>query len=570
MRYIFSNLILMSLTMLSLQGCSGGTASDTVPFAGVVSKTITGTASQGAALTGTAYLKDVQGTEIRSSIDSNGRFKFYVNDMKAPFILKAGSYYSATESTSATNINPLTDLCVKKAAGVSSVDAIYNNPAALPAIMANITYITNNLITGLDALYPSSVPATQRNFMNGSLVIDQGVDLVFTKINIVAAAGDFTINHNGQTIVSVITSNGIVTVSNNPANIVNASTDIFPNSDGTDTGGGNTSTPDYTRSDLQGTWQYFQLIIDSNNSYWAQGLVTIDANAQGLFSGGTKSDGGTSPTTTWGFAITSDGTVSITSPDPDPSTKMYMTSNRQLIIGTGGTPIDKSLYIMVKTGDGFQQSDLQGTWKLNGLFLQGTSGNTYYNGWSHADVNISDLGATVLTNFSTNISGQMPDSPDNLTLDSQGIVTASTFAGQGVLSSDKNLMIYAGRKNDGTIGLYFYVRTGGTSFSLADMQGSWRTNYLMLQGQTEWGRATTTFDTLGNAVVSSITQSNSEVSDSSASFSVMSTGGILSTSGDWPWTFSGIMALNKKLMVGTVTQGPTTGTPSPSLFIWSK
>lgn len=558
--------------MLSLQGCSGGTASDTVPFAGVVSKTISGTASQGAALTGTAYLKDVQGTEIRSSIDSNGRFTFIVDGMRAPFILKAGSYYSATESTSVTNINPLTDLCVKKAAVGSSADATYNNPAALPAIMANITYIANSLRSGLDGLYPSLVPASQRDFMNGSLVIDKGVDLVFTRISIIAEAGVFYVYLNGQTIVSVITSNGIVTVNNNPANIASASTVIFPNTGGI-TDEGNASTPDYARSDLQGTWQFYQMIIDSNNSYWARDLVTIDANAQTVFSDGTNSHGRTSPTVLPRLAITSDGTVTVTSPDPDASTKMYMARNKQLIIGTGGTPIDKSLYIMVKTGSGFQQSDLQGVWKANNLILNGTSSSTSYNVWERGDVNISSLGEAVISNqLKSSGTGTVSTSGRslNLSINNQGVVTAPGFPSlHGTLTVDKSLIVMVMTNSDGSDAISFFVKTGGTSFSLADMQGSWRTNYLMLQGQTEWGRATTTLDTLGNALFSNITQSSTVVSDFSGRFSAMSTGGVFSASGDWSSLFSGVMALNKNLMIGTVTQDPT-GTPSPSLFIWAK
>ena len=63
--------------------------------------------------------------------------------------------------------------------------------------------------------------------MNGTLVIDQGVDLVFAKISITAVAGEFNISVNGLTLVTVTSSNDVVTVTTNPANISAASSNIF-------------------------------------------------------------------------------------------------------------------------------------------------------------------------------------------------------------------------------------------------------------------------------------------------------------------------------------------------------
>ncbi|MBV5326634.1 MAG: hypothetical protein JZU65_03210, partial [Chlorobium sp.] len=150
------------------------------------------------------------------------------------------------------------------------------------------------------------------------------------------------------------------------------------------------------------------------------------------------------------------------------------------------------------------------------------------------------------------------------------IVTISGFSSfHSVLSSDKNLIVAVMTNNDGSVALSLSVRTGGTAFSLANMQGAWKTNYLMLN-QYKWGRATTTLDVSGNAVITNTMQSDGIKPEISLIFPSITTGGIFgSSSGDWASNFSGVMSLNKNLMIGTVTQD-TTGTPSPSLFVWVK
>ncbi|MDD2900540.1 MAG: hypothetical protein PHI31_17745 [Desulfuromonadaceae bacterium] len=555
--------------MISLQGCSGGeSVSNSVTFTEVVPKTIVGTASQGAPLSGTAYLKDMHGTEKASSIDVNGRFKFNIDGMSSPFILKAGGYYSAATAASITNINPLTDLCVKKAAGVSSVESIYNNPSTLSALIANISPIANNLKSNLDGLYPASVPATQRDFMHGSLVIDEGVDLLFTRISISSTAGDFNINLNGQTLVTIISSYGIVTVNNNAVNIANASAAIFP------VAGGIATTTAYAQSDMQGTW-YWLTLENGGGGLWQFAKVTIDSSGNATLEQYTDSGGGAPHMTSTTLLLSSSGTVTSSSRPAAEYFSGVMSTSKDLVVITHSpdvsvTPHTSGITLLVKAGSNYTTADLQGTWKMQGFSLPGTSTNF---GWQRADVTINNLGAALVTNHITNLNsgaGAEPNNTDYFAVNSLGVVTMTGFPQfRGILSADKNLMVMVMTNSDGSVVMGFLSRTA-TGLTRADMAGTWKMNYLQkdIYG-TDWGRGITTVDAAGNTVFDNIIQSGISWSRLTGAVTSMSSSGSFTVSGEWGATFGGTMAINKNLMIGTVTQDPA-GTPTPALLIWTK
>jgi hypothetical protein len=684
-------LFLMVLCVLSLSACGGGGGGASS------NPTVSGTASQGAPIVGSVTLKDSKGASKSAAINSVGGYSVDVTGMTAPYIMKAGNFYSVVDSATTANVNPLTDMCTRTAAGTTSVDNIFANPTLQLATLAtNLPTVVSNLKTNLNSVYPASVPATQRDFMNGSLTIDRGVDLVLKNISIEASGSGFTIKYNSQVLISVSVVGNTATIMPNTTNLgsfanviaigssiitdpatglvwqtsddnvkrnwydatsycsnlnlggyssgwylpssaelqgLNNSS-IFSQIGGThfaDLGGGNyegsywsstnynsttafhifltaqgasgyadkqgytnlvrcvrpvssvTTPPSsgptssaYSKSDLTGTWYFFQVNADSTNQYWARATLSVDANAVAIVSNSINSNGRTGSLSTIQLAITSDGIVTGTDSGSDQSTRFFMTKNKQLMVGTGGTPVDKSLYFMVKSGTGFVQSDLQGTWSDNGLKLKGTSTSTTNQfKWQRENLNINSAGLTTFTNIKESLAGginTVSESPLTMSLNSKGIISISGFPSfYGVLSLDKNLIIATHTNSDGSVGIILMTRSGGTAFTNADMQGAWRTNYLGLK-DFYWGRALTTFNDSGLGSITQILQSNGTRSDMSGQFS-LAINGVL-TAPTWGaeagvQTFGGIMSLDKNMMIGTVTQDALAN-PNPSMFIWVK
>jgi hypothetical protein len=228
----------VSMLLLAACGGGGGGTSANVPAA---QKTVIGTASQGAALTGTAYLKDAKGTETTSAIDSTGGFKFVVDNMTAPYILKAGALYSFASAPGAANINPFTDLSVKNASNVTDMAPVYSGSAStlatqLQTMQSKIQTVVDDLNTKIDQVYQKYgiTTAAQKNFMTGSITIGQGVDAVFDTFKVsIATDGTITMKtKTGDAPIFTATRNsstGIITITFDP----NANANMPPSLVGT-------------------------------------------------------------------------------------------------------------------------------------------------------------------------------------------------------------------------------------------------------------------------------------------------------------------------------------------------
>lgn len=188
--------------MFALSGCGGGGGGAT-PGQSVIS----GTASQGAPLAAgsTVYLKDAKGVEKATAIaGDNGSYRIVVDGLTAPFVLKAGNYYSFSTVPGTVNINPFTKLCMENALVTTDLAGFYGEgskppaPESLSTLGTKFQPIVDDLKLKINALYGSSVPATQRDFLNGSIIIGLGVDKIFENIDIVSDASSFTINRKGQ------------------------------------------------------------------------------------------------------------------------------------------------------------------------------------------------------------------------------------------------------------------------------------------------------------------------------------------------------------------------------------
>ncbi len=227
--YVIKHFTFGALFIFFLQGCGSDSSGGSVTFSDAAKAygsgaVISGTASQGSPITGSVTLKDSKNATRTGLIDSaTGAYSIAVNGMTAPFILKAGNYYSAAGSATTTNINPLTDLCINTAAsaGAESVGNIFTDPTQhLSKVITNLSVIASNLTTSLDTLYPSSIPTTQRDFLSGTLVIDQGVDLVIKNISITTTTdGSATISYNQQLLVSVAVTDNKLAITPHPTTL---------------------------------------------------------------------------------------------------------------------------------------------------------------------------------------------------------------------------------------------------------------------------------------------------------------------------------------------------------------
>jgi hypothetical protein len=81
-------LAFMFLLVISCGGGGGGGDSSASTTTAATSTTVSGVASNGAAMTGTVYLKDSKGVEKNTIIGSGGSFSLSVDDLTAPFCLR--------------------------------------------------------------------------------------------------------------------------------------------------------------------------------------------------------------------------------------------------------------------------------------------------------------------------------------------------------------------------------------------------------------------------------------------------------------------------------------------------
>lgn len=208
-----------------LCGCGGGGGGGSSPSPATVS----GTASQGTALaTGTTVnLKDATGKKTTGTVGANGVYSVVVDGFTAPYVLNAGGYYSFASGAGVTNINPFTHLCMQIAIGTATINDSTVLPANFPTLF--ITVVAT-LKTQTSGLYPSTVSASQMDFLNGTITIGAWVDKIFDNITIVApdASGNFTISSGGQQILTGAKSNGTVVMTPMATAFAFVSANLFP------------------------------------------------------------------------------------------------------------------------------------------------------------------------------------------------------------------------------------------------------------------------------------------------------------------------------------------------------
>ncbi|BCG47601.1 Cytochrome c family protein [Citrifermentans bremense] len=223
---ITSKLAVLYLFLITvIAGCGGGGGS-------LSTEVVSGVAAVGAPLAGQVTLKDssTQPREKTATIDQNGNFAFDVSGMTAPFIMQAKGSAGGTNHTLHTlakgsgraNINPLTDLIVASAAGVSDPATAYADPDPARTRQAgdNLAAATGTVLAKLQPLMAQFGVSGTDPITSPYLANHQNMDQMFDQVTVTLAAGVVTIvNKQNGSVICNVSVNNLAQATVNVANI---------------------------------------------------------------------------------------------------------------------------------------------------------------------------------------------------------------------------------------------------------------------------------------------------------------------------------------------------------------
>lgn len=301
-RIIAGMLVVMTMVLFGCGGGGGGGAQ--APL------TVSGTVSKGAALpAGTVVtLKDSKGVSKTTSIvGTTGAYSIVVDGLTAPYVLSAGGFYSLASAPGTTNINPLTHLSMQLALGTPTIS---DTTVSLSNLQTQFTAVATDLKTKIDLMYPLLVTATQKDYLNGNIIIDAGVDKIFSSLTLTPpdASGNFSASVGGQQILSGTVLNGVATITANATAISSVKNMIFQ-----PTVIGMTPTTGLTGTTVTITGTNFSVNAASNTVKFNRILATVTAaTATSLtVTVPTGATTGTISVTTAGMTATSAGSFAV-------------------------------------------------------------------------------------------------------------------------------------------------------------------------------------------------------------------------------------------------------------------
>jgi precorrin-6B methylase 1 len=291
-------------------------------------------------------------------------------------------------------------------------------------------------------------------------------------------------NNNTESLKLSINSNGVVTIQGDPTFHGVMSTDkdtiVAVMSENNNTtfdimvfqkSGGTT----FSSSDLDGTW-YMHALWSGNSNGWAYGSANISNGNANLTI--TRSDGSNS-TISLTPIINSNGVVTI---QGDPTFHGVMSTDKDTIVAVMSENNNTTFDIMVfqkSGGTTFSSSDLDGTWYMHALW----SGNS--NGWAYGSANISNGNANLTITRSDGSNSTISLTP---IINSNGVVTIQgdpTF--HGVMSTDKDTIVAVmSENNNTTFDIMVFQKSGGTTFSSSDLDGTWYMHALWSGNSNGW------------------------------------------------------------------------------------
>lgn len=195
-RSISTAFIILTLivAVLLLAGCGSGGGS-------ISSQVVSGNAAVGAPLAGQVSLKDSSSPPQQKTtvIGSDGSFAFDVTGLKAPYLLQGNGtvsgvtykLHSFASGTGIANVNPLSNVVVAGAAGVSDPQQVYAAPDALTVnkIKTGLPVVTNEILNKLQPLL-ALYNAIGKNPITDHYDADhQGLDGMFDDVTITITNG---------------------------------------------------------------------------------------------------------------------------------------------------------------------------------------------------------------------------------------------------------------------------------------------------------------------------------------------------------------------------------------------
>lgn len=218
----------------------------------------------------------------------------------------------------------------------------------------------------------------------------------------------------------------------------------------------------YTLPDLDGTWRFQRMTAGTDNltSGWAYGTMTMSGGF-GTITAITANSGGTGEAgRTFLFAMGSDGIMTAAG---NASFNGAMSISKEMIVATDNTGNGSNLWILMKSGGTYSQSDLAGDWMMNGVI----SGNSGSRDWTVAHSVIGSGGQMTFTQMMGH-GGTMSLAQSTLSMDPTGAISMSntgmggmmgsmmTQTFHGTMDASKGMMVST--YSDGTGGYRFAIQ----------------------------------------------------------------------------------------------------------------
>ena len=297
------------------------------------------------------------------------------------------------------------------------------------------------------------------------------------------------------------------------------------------------STVTYNTSDLQGTWQIHEIVVQnptsSINKYngWMHGTLTLNAAGSGSETNIVTTDGSQSDVNDVSLQISSFGEITVgTSSD----LHGFMNADKNTIIMTSTEKQGSgyALYVLQKnvSATSYSLSDFQGTWQMHGLSVGNSTGA--YAGWVYATLTGDASG-----NFIGSFTGAGGSGNINTTtsISSEGFITGMNSIGSnvhGFMSADKKTfyITMTGNETSDYNLVVFQKQATGTTYSLSDLQGFWQSHSLVSDNTndidlwTSWSHSRSTINSKGNVNISNLIVNGENRDDISTGMSITSNG----------------------------------------------
>ena len=145
---------------------------------------------------------------------------------------------------------------------------------------------------------------------------------------------------------------------------------------------------------------------------------------------------------------------------------------------------------------GFSKDDLAGTWYGHIL----TAG--YEEGWEYNTLTVDSEGNVSVTYTNSDGETETESNAAKISITSTGIISEATNTSlHGIMSPDKNMVVFTDTWDDGTTYALTVLIKAGATYTQSDLTGTWYEHLLETGGDEGWQHSTVTIDSGGNVSV---------------------------------------------------------------------